>query len=511
MVCASNDGVSWGFPTAFSFQDLDSSEVYSLSTQRITLLSGQLRNLGHVFASIQRMESELRREIQKLAGEQIVKIAAEGGVMDFSQLPAGTRPGQLISAVGGKSQGHRSKLSVQDREIRIFLSSTFKDMQEERNEVMRIAIPHLRSICMERDVLLNCIDLRWGVTEAQTSAAATLLMCLREIDKCNAFVGMMGERYGWCKTKDGRSPQDKLLLKAFEVATKEFPWINDFTDRSVTEVEMRMVVENKHSGNVSKAAWFFLRDPYYIEHVPSDNRDDFQSEGEFEHKKLTDFKTLLNVSGYPVMPYNRPSHLAELFLEQLKKYIDEQFPPGMKLSALQSERFKHNTFARNFTNIYLPKENYYTELDKYIAEEKDRVLPLIVEGEIGTGKSALLANWASRYSDHHPEDIVVTIFVGCSPSSSQYHTLLYRILEEIKDFLSISDDLPPEDNTKIIITEFPRWLDRVMSTHGRNHRLVILIDSISSLDPRENAKDLVWLPNQFPRNVRVIISSSPSA
>jgi len=61
VLTASNDGVTWGFPTSFTFQDLGSSEAYSLSTQKITLLSGQLRNLGQVFATIQRMEAELRR------------------------------------------------------------------------------------------------------------------------------------------------------------------------------------------------------------------------------------------------------------------------------------------------------------------------------------------------------------------------------------------------------------------------------------------------------------------
>lgn len=172
------------------------------------------------------------------------------------------QPNLRASTGRGAISSGRSK-SLDSREIRIFISSTFKDMQKDRDEIVKIAIPQLRSICIERDVLLSCIDLRWGVTEAQTNAAATLLMCLREVDKATAFVGLWGERYGWAVSQTGKSPQDKLLTKALEAAAKEFPWVASYMDRSVTEIEMRMSIE--HKPEVSK--WFFLRDPYYGEQV----------------------------------------------------------------------------------------------------------------------------------------------------------------------------------------------------------------------------------------------------
>lgn len=52
---------------------------------------------------------------------------------------------------------------------------------------------------------------------------------------------------------------------------------------------MRMSIE--HKPDVPK--WFYLRDPYYIEQVPSSERPNYQSEGEYEHKKLTEFKAEL--------------------------------------------------------------------------------------------------------------------------------------------------------------------------------------------------------------------------
>ncbi len=38
-----------------------------------------------------------------------------------------------------------------------------------------------------------------------------------------------------------KSERDKLLERSFDMAAKEFPWIEELRDRSITEVEMRMV------------------------------------------------------------------------------------------------------------------------------------------------------------------------------------------------------------------------------------------------------------------------------
>ena len=81
-------------------------------------------------------------------------------------------------------------------------------MKEERELIVKKVIPTIRRVCMERDISLNFVDLRWGVTGIQNEQAATLLMCLREIDKCNVFIGLYGERYGWCLSENSfRNPR----------------------------------------------------------------------------------------------------------------------------------------------------------------------------------------------------------------------------------------------------------------------------------------------------------------
>ena len=84
------------------------------------------------------------------------------------------------------------------RSIRVFVSSTFRDMHAEREELVKRVFPQLRKLSEERGVGWTEVDLRWGVTEEQAQRGDVLPICLAEIDRCRPyFIGLLGERYGW--------------------------------------------------------------------------------------------------------------------------------------------------------------------------------------------------------------------------------------------------------------------------------------------------------------------------
>ena len=90
-----------------------------------------------------------------------------------------------------------------NRSIRVFVSSTFRDMVEERDELMTQAWPELRRRCRELQVELVEVDLRWGIAEEQSTRKETLKLCLDEIRACRPFfIGLLGERYGWTPGAD---------------------------------------------------------------------------------------------------------------------------------------------------------------------------------------------------------------------------------------------------------------------------------------------------------------------
>jgi nephrocystin-3 len=49
------------------------------------------------------------------------------------------------------------------QEFRLFVSSTFRDLQAERDELIKKVFPRIRKECHRRGVEFTEIDLRWGI------------------------------------------------------------------------------------------------------------------------------------------------------------------------------------------------------------------------------------------------------------------------------------------------------------------------------------------------------------
>jgi len=126
-------------------------------------------------------------------------------------------------------------------------------------------------------------------------------------------------------------------MKTLDFASKRFDWVNQYRDRSVTEIEMRMILNHHYNPEEEKAAWFYLRDKYYCESVPKSERINFISEGKDEYRKLSVLKNDMRKSEYPTQVYNRPSHLEELVFADLERYVNENFPVG-ELNDFERER-----------------------------------------------------------------------------------------------------------------------------------------------------------------------------
>jgi hypothetical protein len=72
--------------------------------------------------------------------------------------------------------------------IRVFISSTFRNMHAERDHLVRFVLPELRERCAKRRLHLVDVDLRWGVTEEEAEQGKVLEVCLNEIERCRPEV-----------------------------------------------------------------------------------------------------------------------------------------------------------------------------------------------------------------------------------------------------------------------------------------------------------------------------------
>jgi tetratricopeptide (TPR) repeat protein len=87
--------------------------------------------------------------------------------------------------------------------FRVFVSSTFSDMREERKILQTRVFPRLETYCRQNGAKFQAVDLRWGVNEESQFNQKTMDICLNEISRCQRispkpnFIMLLGDRYGW--------------------------------------------------------------------------------------------------------------------------------------------------------------------------------------------------------------------------------------------------------------------------------------------------------------------------
>ena len=115
----------------------------------------------------------------------------------------------------------------------IFISSTFQDMQNERDIIQAKVLPRIRDFVKQYGETIELCDLRWGIDSMELNERETtdkiLQVCFDEIDSSRPFfIALLGDRYGWIPNSE--QVQDILAAQGKE--------ISDSSDKSVTEMEI---------------------------------------------------------------------------------------------------------------------------------------------------------------------------------------------------------------------------------------------------------------------------------
>ncbi len=376
-----------------------------------------------------------------------------------------------------------NRLSVESREIRVFISSTFRDMQEEREELVKQIFPQLRHLCESRGVTWGEVDLRWGVPDEAKAEGKVLPLCLAEIEHCRPyFIGLLGERYGWVpEVLPGE------LIKAQ-------PWLRKYRNQSVTALEiLHGVLRNP---KMAEHSFFYFRDPRYAAARPG-----FTEESPAGRERLAKLKSAIRKRRFPVSEnFDTPKKLGECVLRDLTAVIEKLYPERGIPDPLDRAAADHEAYAASRRSVYIGREEYISRLDSHAAGDGP---PLVVLGESGGGKSALLANWTHRWSEQHSETPVLVHFIGAAPDSANWMAMLRRLLGEFQRRFDIQIEIPDQHNALRMV--FANALHMV-AAHGR---VVLVLDALNQIEDREGAQDLVWLPPVIPSNVRLVVSTLP--
>lgn len=377
-----------------------------------------------------------------------------------------------------------------DRLVRAFISSTFRDMQAERDVLVKRVFPELRRICRARGVEFVEVDLRWGITREQSERGEVLPVCLAEIDRCRPyFIGLIGERYGWVPPS---LPPPALDAHA---------WLRDVPGRSVTELETLHGALNDPA--TARHAFFYLRGP---------TAADVEPEGAEAVERLDDLKSRIRASGLPVREaYGDPATLGELVLADFRGVIDVDFPPGSEPGAWDRERFAHRSFARSRTRSYVERPGEYGPLDDLLERGGP---PLVVTGPAGAGKSALLANWAEHLADG-TERALVYHAVPATPEGTDHVHVARRLAIELLR-LDRTHGEPDAGRARWIEglddEDLLRTLPAVLAeAAGPDRPVVVAIDGVDQLAEAPGARELLWLPDHLPDGVRVVVTTRPGS
>ena len=386
-------------------------------------------------------------------------------------------------------------------------------MQDERDVLVKRVFPELRRRFAGRGPSLTEIDLRWGVTRTEVDEGRLLPICFAEIDRCRPyFLAVLGERYGWVPSEISAELR------------QQHPWLDQHADASVTELEIRHAVLGHPSATTSR---FYFRDPSMLEALAPHLADsDYRAENAHAAARLGALKQAIRDAGCVVHVYTSLREFEQLLLEDLADILNEIAPPVTVSHPLERERRAHRRFAEQAAAAYVPVATAVTRLSHHISGAGP---PLVVSGDPGAGKSALLAYWWLAYESGaiRTSEIGQTLwqrlkswrtevvqdtarapcvahFVGASGASTDWGSLVYRVLHEIKSLCGLRVDIPTDPSALRAV------FFRTMAEVGARHRLVLVLDGIDHLeDPPEGGRPFGWLPETLPTGIRLIVSVAP--
>ncbi len=187
-------------------------------------------------------------------------------------------------------------------------------------------------------------------------------------------------------------------------------------------------------------------------------------------------------------------NLAATILSQLGKLAATK--------AAEAEIAAHESFGEDRRASFVGRAGPLAAIAKYL--DTNPAGPLVIIGEPGSGKSALMAKAFEQAKATHPDSFAVVRFIGTTPGSSDGRTLLGSLCRQISR--AYGADEPAESaGYEDLAVEFGKNL--TLATAQRP--LIVFLDALDQLGPADPAHTLNWLPAVLPEHVRLIVSALP--
>lgn len=371
--------------------------------------------------------------------------------------------------------------------ISFFVSSTFKDMQGERDALHRIVIPEIREFAESYGRSIDFIDLRWGIStdnlEGDVSTNKILSVCLDEIEDCSPYqIVILGERYGWMPSPQQLSEtakQKKFTLENNHISVTELEilygmWINaGMMDRCI--FCMREPIDQSMLSEEEKAVYL------------TDDEDDKERMRKLKEKITQTPNT--QVIRYS-LDFGKQKGVYDDFTEklsaQLHKILEKEWGTRKKKSWLEREIEEEKLMTEQLAGRFSAREAILQEL-----EEHTGCGFVVAIGDDGCGMSSLMAKLGERLKEKGSQ--VKNIYCGngfCWDTEQLLKILCAQIMEQDAEteFTKISPGFGEKELWK------EKWDELAASYDGE--KIYFLIDGIHHLNMDEALEYSEFLPSK---------------
>ncbi|XP_076004494.1 telomerase protein component 1 isoform X2 [Genypterus blacodes] len=394
------------------------------------------------------------------------------------------------------------------RGVRVFISSTFRDMHAERDILVRSVFPELRRRAAPHCLYLQEVELRWGVTEDESSRTTEL--CLSEVCRSQMLVGILGQRYGL------------VPLRPVLPDLPQYSWLASAPGGlSITEMEIRQF-QALYPDTTQQRMFCYFRDPNVTKSVPVAWRSDFAPESKEAQSKMDDLKKRILDSdvkvteNYPCewgdvtdgKPYLKgldkfgKAVLEDIWTALLKQFVEEddeaEVASDVKEQEVQQEALQRQFYAR---------AKLLSGAVEKVQQLQTKGGMMLVEGAPGEGKTVFMAALANalRSGDKSKRNLgcdAVSYSTASSQSARSVENLLRCLIQWLRKMKDMEEEAPLPQTYQDLLSEFHSRLSEIK----KDRLLVLLVDGVDLVQDGRKQNTSDWIPQQLPQGLCLVLS-----
>lgn len=368
--------------------------------------------------------------------------------------------------------------------ISLFISSTFNDMQIERDVLHQKVIPYIRRYASSLGESIRIIDLRWGVDTSEIEngkiTEKVTRACLKGIEQCDNYViAFLGNRYGWIPSD---FPYDYLK--------NEYGIVFE-TPVSMTEIELQYGILNKDDITRSLV---YMRDSI----IGSSGKELYNVCDDIY--KMESLKKRIKEKGCKIRHYSlrlgsdgccESDELAQMLIDDIVKLLNKKIPNTQSGIYYEQENL--------FKSIEKEKSYGYLELpglrEAVYEFEHSGDSFFLLQAESGMGKTAFSATLNNLLNNFK----IIRFFCGSDRNSIYPENILDYLLFSVCEHLGLNyTHMEIGNNKRQLLTSL---------LHTTTQEIRIVIDAVDQLKV-PFIEQLNWMPISLPNNVRIYITTN---